>query len=236
MRSPLSLPQAIASSRKSCRSDGGSNNSKKKKKSPTERKSSWRMLYSRFPRIATFAARRIRLRNAPGSAYANPSAHISDIVHSCPHLDYLNYICNAYRDAVGTEYVGFAHALRLRHRRRSRRRRRHRCGRTMYAYVCSSVNARPYVLTCFQRTHANAPTRGFTCVRSRRRACRCSLRTGTPVLSDSSFACAWGLHTHVRTRTQVRACYNTLRPVIALHISVISAALSLPPVNHGALQ
>lgn len=38
-------------------------------------------------------------------------------MHSCPHLGYLNYICNAYRDAVGTEYVGIAHALRLRHRR-----------------------------------------------------------------------------------------------------------------------
>lgn len=27
-------------------------------------------------------------------------------MHSCPHLPYLNYICNAYRGVVGTEYVG----------------------------------------------------------------------------------------------------------------------------------
>lgn len=34
-------------------------------------------------------------------------------MHSCPHLGYLNYICNAYRGAVGTEYVGAA-ASRMR--------------------------------------------------------------------------------------------------------------------------
>lgn len=58
----------------------------------------------RFPRIATYAdtitqrsGRRLR---------ADPSTHISGIVHSCPHLGYLNYICNAYRGTVGTEYVG----------------------------------------------------------------------------------------------------------------------------------
>lgn len=124
-----------------------------KKNRIAERKSSWRRLHSRFPRIATFAARRIRLRNAPGSAYANPSAHISGIVHSCPHLGYLNYICNAYRDAVGTEYVGFAHALRLRHRLRRRRRRRRR-GRTTYAYVYSSVkrtSVRAHALSAYTR-------------------------------------------------------------------------------------
>lgn len=67
-------------------------------------------MHPRFPRIATFATQRIRLRNALGGAYADPSVHISGIVHSCPHLGYLNYICNAYRGAVGTEYVGAAAA------------------------------------------------------------------------------------------------------------------------------
>lgn len=125
--------------------------------------------------------RRIRLRNAPGSAYADPSTHISGIVHSCPHLGYLNYICNAYRDAVGTEHVGFAHAPRLRRRRRQRRRRHRRRGRTTYVY--SSLKR---TSVCTHAFSANAPTRGFTCVRSRRR----SLRIGTPVPSDSSLACA----------------------------------------------
>lgn len=65
-----------------------------------------RLRCSRFPRIATFATQ-IRLRNAaPGGGYADPSTHISGIVHSCPHLGYLNYICNAYRGTVGTKYVG----------------------------------------------------------------------------------------------------------------------------------
>lgn len=30
---------------------------------------------------------------------ADPSAHTSAIVHSCPHLSYLNYICNAHRNS-----------------------------------------------------------------------------------------------------------------------------------------
>lgn len=156
---------------------------KKKIISPTERKSSWRVLHSRFPRIATFAARRIRLRNAPGSAYANPSAYISGIVHSCPHLGYLNYICNAYRDAVGTEYVGFAHALRLWHRRLCRlcrrRRRRRRWGyHVRVRLLIGETLVHMYPRAFSEHTHANAPTRGLTCVRSRSRACRRSLRTG----------------------------------------------------------
>lgn len=165
--------------------------------SPTERKSSWRALHSRFPRIATFAARRIRLRNAPGSAYADPSAHISGIVHSCPHLGYLNYICNAYRDAVGTEYVGFAHALRLRrgvgvgvvegsHTRTFTHRR----------------NARPCVYSRafseYMQTDSHVVSRVYVNVSALLR--RCSLRIRAPVLSDSSFACALGC-----TRICVRA-------------------------------
>lgn len=53
----------------------------------------------------------------------DPSTHISGIVHSCPHLGYLNYICNAYRGTVDTEYVG-AGRTRAR-RRRSRASRAH---------------------------------------------------------------------------------------------------------------
>lgn len=205
---------------KNRKNNGGLNNSKKIKiTSPTERKSSWRPLHLRFPRIATFAARRIRLRNAAGNAYANPSAHISGIVHSCPHLGYLNYICNAYRDAVGTEYVGFAHALRLRHRRR--RRRCHRRGGTTYVYS--------WVKRSSIYTHALSPTRGLTCVRSRKRACRRSLRTGGSGAIEFELRVCMGLHMHMRTRTQVRACHNTLRPIIALHTSVTCVSLSLPP-------
>lgn len=38
-------------------------------------------------------------------------ANISGIVHSCPHLGYLNYICNAYRG-------NRRHGIRSRRRRR----------------------------------------------------------------------------------------------------------------------
>jgi len=193
------------------------------------------MLYSRFLWIATFTVWRIWLRNAPGSAYANPSAHISGIVHSCPHLDYLNYICNAYRDVVGTEYVDFAHALRLRlrHRRRSRRRNR---GRTMYAYVYSSVKhtsicAHALSANIRKRTH----TRFHVCTQSQACVSMFPPHRYSGVIGFELRVCL-GLYTHMRVRTQVWACYNTLCPVIALHISVISAALSLPLVNHGALQ
>lgn len=53
---------------------------------------------SRFLRIAA----RIRLCNgcvAANGVRADPSAHTSAIVHSCPHLSYLNYICNAHRNS-----------------------------------------------------------------------------------------------------------------------------------------
>lgn len=170
--------------------------------------------------------RRIRLRNAPGSAYADPSTHISGIVHSCPHLGYLNYICNAYRDAVGTEHVGFAHAPRLRRRRRQRRRRRRRHrrrGRTTYVY--SSLKR---TSVCTHALSANARERTHT---------RFHVCTQSPTLPPHRYSGTIGfeprvctrLHTHMRTRTRVRACHNTLRPVIALHTSVISASLSLPP-------
>lgn len=197
-----------------------------------------RALHSRFPRIATFAARRIRLRNAPGSAYADPSAHISGIVHSCPHLGYLNYICNAYHDVVGTEYIGFAHVPRLRRRcwrRRRRRRCRCRCrrlrrGGTTYAYVYSSAK-RPfiYIHALPVNTRGRTHTRFHVCTQSYARS-----RVDAP--SASVHRCyrirvrrvCTGLHTRMRTRTRMRACHNTLCPVIALHTSVISASLSLP--------
>ena len=36
---------------------------------------------------------------AAANGCADPSAHTSAIVHSCPHLSYLNYICNAHRNS-----------------------------------------------------------------------------------------------------------------------------------------
>lgn len=44
----------------------------------------------------------IRLCNARPAGSADPSTHISAIVHSCPHLSYLNYICNAHRSPADT--------------------------------------------------------------------------------------------------------------------------------------
>lgn len=138
-----------------------------RKEKSSERKSSWRVLHLRFPRISTFAAQRILLRNAPGNAYTNPSAHISGIVHSCPHLGYLNYICNAYRDAVGTEYVGLAHALRLRHRRR-------RCRRRGGDHVCIRLlTGETHVRMCscafseYTRTYLPAVSRVYAVVSAR---------------------------------------------------------------------
>lgn len=173
-----------------------------------------RALHSRFPRIATFAARRIRLRNAPGSAYADPSAHISGIVHSCPHLGYLNYICNAYHDVVGTEYIGFAHVPRLRRRcwrRRRRRRRRRRCrcrrlrrGGTTYAYVYSSAK-RPVIYTHAlpANTRGRTHTRFHVCTRSYARCSRASTlppHRCTGAIGFECVACARGC-----TRVCVRA-------------------------------
>lgn len=139
-------------------------------------------------------ARRIRLRNTPGNAYADPSAHISGIVHSCPHLGYLNYICNAYRDAVGTEYVvDFAHAPRLQRQRRRRRhcRRRRRRGESTYAYVCSSVKCTSLCTHALSvNTHVNPPTRAVSRVYAAVDVRRRSLRTDALVLWDSRLACA----------------------------------------------
>lgn len=160
-----------------CGNDVGSNNLKKKRRKEnriTERKS-WKALHSRFPRIATFAAW-IRLRNAPGSAYADPSAHISGIVHSCPHLGYLNYICNVYR-AMSARNTQALHDV-----------------------VVVAVEGPTYVRLLIGETHVRMYSRGFVrvCVlhtRSRGRAAsrRRSLRVAAPVLSDSgSFARARG--------------------------------------------
>lgn len=51
-------------------------------------------------------------------------------MHSCPHLRYLNYICNAYRGAVGTEYVGATPRRRRRRRYALTRRRTHNVERS----------------------------------------------------------------------------------------------------------
>lgn len=77
-------------------------------------------------------------------------------MHSCPHLGYLNYICNAYRDAVGTEYVGIAHALRLRLRHRQRTRRRCRCRRGDH------VRVRLLIGDTYDHMHPREHSRGLT--------------------------------------------------------------------------
>jgi len=101
----------------------------------------------------------------------------------------------------GTEYVSFAHALRPRRRQRQRRRRRRRRRRRGGIIYVRIGETHVCIYSRFQRIHINELTRGFTCVRKRKRAPASVLPphpcTGAP---DSSFACALGC-----TRICVRA-------------------------------